>query len=331
MPTPPASVCIPVHRPAAHHLAAAIASVRAQEVELELLVSTDEVDEPLVRELADTMADAALRVLVQPRGLGMVEHWRAVVAAAEGHVVVVPGQDDLLRPAMLRRHLAEHQDRGVVLVASGAALVDDGGSPVGPRRRRVRGRSALMADRPRRRMAHGELVEVVLQCGNVVGAPSQVSFRRDAYEEVGGFSPRYEHAADVDLWLRLATCGDAVLLAEQLGTRRAHGAAATLVHRRDGAAARDRRRLVEDHGAALDPAGAAVAAVARTRWEAADAMRAARRGDVGAAVRHLGHAGRSAPRGAGAWRRYLGGARRATHVRGGAAPASHSDGRAARH
>jgi hypothetical protein len=304
--TPAAAVCLPVHRPRASDLAAAVASVLAQDVDVEVVLSCDDIDEPVVRGVVESLgASSACEVVVQPPGLAMVAHWRAAVAASSAAIVVVPGQDDLLRPAMLRRHLEQHEDHGVVLVASGAALVDDAGARVGPRRRRVHDREAVLAGRVQRRFAHDGLVRVVLRNGNVVGAPSQVTFRRDAYEAVGGFSDRYEHAADVDLWLRLTAEGDVVLLAAELGTRRVHAGAATAGHRREGAAARDRERLVVDHGGGLDPAAAAQAAVARTRWSAADAVRALVHADLAAAHRHLAAATRSAPAGGAAWRDHV--------------------------
>ncbi|OWY61409.1 hypothetical protein B7486_63925, partial [cyanobacterium TDX16] len=254
--SPAAAVCLPVHRPRVRDLEAAVASAVAQEVPVEVVVSCDEVDEPVVRGAVASLqrsspSHSPCRVVVQGPGLGMVAHWRAAVAASSAALVVVPGQDDVLRPAMLRRHLEQHRDHDVVLVASGAALVDDTGARVGPHRRRVHDRHAVLAGRGSRRFAHDELVRVVLRNGNVVGAPSQVTFRRGAYDAVGGFSDRYEHAADVDLWLRLATEGAAVLLAAELGTRRVHLGAATGAHRREGAAARDRGRLVADHGDCL--------------------------------------------------------------------------------
>jgi hypothetical protein len=287
-------------------LAAAVASALAQVVAVEVVLSCDEVDEPVVRGVVESLrASSACEVVVQPPGLGMVAHWRASVAASSAPIVVVPGQDDHLRPALLRRHLEHHEDRDVVLVASGAALVDDAGARVGARRRRVHDREAVLAGRGQRRLSHDELVRVVLRNGNVVGAPSQATFRRDAYEAVGGFADGYEHAADVDLWLRLAAEGDVVLLAAALGTRRVHAGAATVSHRRQGAAARDRERLLTDHGGSLDPAAAAQAAVARTRWSAADAVRALARADLAAARRHLADATRSAPAGGAAWRDHV--------------------------
>jgi hypothetical protein len=304
-PTATVAACVPVHRPAPGHLVALVASLLGQEVPCEVVLAHDAVDAPVVHEVLDALTGAAGHERVRPvqhgGGAGMVADWCAAVGAAEAPLVVVPGQDDLLRPAMLRRHLAEHADPEVVLVASGAALVDDEGRPAGPRRPRAHDRAAVLAGRSRRRLDRAASASVVLRNGTVIGAPSQVTFRRDAYEAVGGFSARYEHAADVDLWLRLAAHGDVLLLADPLATRRVHGGAATVAHRAGGAAARDRERLAEDHGHLLDAAAGGQAAAARARWSAADVVRAAARGDVAGARSHAAAAARVAPRAAAPW------------------------------
>jgi GT2 family glycosyltransferase len=305
-PTAPAAVCFPVWRPDGAHLTAAVASALGQVQACEVVVSTDEHDEPAVRRmLADLRGSGRVQVLVAPPGLGMVAHWNRAVAASSAPIVVVPGQDDLLRPAMVARHLDVHADPEVVLVASGAALVVDTGARTGPARRRVHDRAAVLAGRAERRVHADEVTRMVLRNGNVVGAPSQVTFRRDAYDAVGGFSEAYEHAADADLWLRLATRGDVVLLGDELGTRRVHAGAATGEHRAGGAAARDRTRLAEDHGHRLDEAARAQAAAARTRWSGADAARAARRADLAGARTHLDDARRTLPLDARAWWAHL--------------------------
>lgn len=302
--TPNASICFPVWRADPEHLRAAVASALAQDApEVEVVVSVAADEAAGVRTTLARLADQ-VRLVEQPEGLTMVQHWNAVLGEALAPIVVLPGQDDVLRPAMVSTHLARHADPTVVLCASEACLVDDDGRTLPARRGPRRARSRLVGAGSRR-LGHRELVELVLREGNVVGAPSQVSFHRADAERLGGFDDRYEHAADLDLWLRLSTSGDAVLVGAVLGTRRAHAGAATRVHRAEGAAAGDRQRLLGDHGGALDADGVAAAQAVRAQWSAADAVRAAVRRDASSARRHARDAWQVAPRSFGVWRRHL--------------------------
>jgi hypothetical protein len=245
------------------------------------------------------VADVDLRRIVGTAG--MVANWNTAVRGSSGEAVVLPGQDDVLRPAFLETHLQALAEHGAVACASAAALVDGDGRPV-PGGRLAARRVALLSGRGARVFEPGELEAVCLRLGNLVGAPAQVTFRRDIFDLVGGFSERYEHAADIDLWLRLGREGRVVLLGQVLTTRRVeHPGSATADHQRSGAAARDRDRLLQDYGAGLSSPDRHEAALARSRWSVRDAVRALAAGEVRGAAHDLGAAGRGLPRNARWW------------------------------
>jgi glycosyltransferase involved in cell wall biosynthesis len=56
-------------------------------------------------------------------------------------------------------------------------------------------------------------------------------FRRDAYEEVGGYRPEFYFAQDLDLWMRLARRGRVVITGETLYTAAVEVGAISSVHR----------------------------------------------------------------------------------------------------
>lgn len=291
---PTVAVCVPTWRPVPVHLRAAVASALAQDEPTEVVVRDDaSPGHPVADALGGLAGADRVEVARGEARLGMVGSWNAAVRASRAPIVVLPGQDDLLAPdlaATHRRALEAVPD--AVLCASTAVLVDAVGRPL-PGRAGLGwpARGGLVEGAPEAVVDHRALVEACLVGGNLVGAPAQVSFRRDAFEACGGFSSAYEHAADLDLWLRLARSGPAVLLARPRAVRRVHDRAATVEHRRSGAAARDRDRLLADHGGELDASTAGRARRARARWLLADAARAARRVEPIGAARHLAAAG----------------------------------------
>lgn len=291
---PTVAVCVPTWRPVPAHLRAVVASALAQDEPVEVVVRDDGSPGHPVTDALHGLAGAdRVEVVRGEARLGMVGSWNAAVRASEAPIVVLPGQDDVLAPDLATAHRqALEAVPEAVLCASTAVLVDAAGRPL--RGRAGPGwpaRGALAEGAPEAVLDQRALVEACLVRGNLVGAPAQVSFRRDAFEACGGFSAAYEHAADLDLWLRLVRAGPVVLLARPRAVRRVHEAAATGEHRRSGAAARDRDRLLADHGHGLDRAVASRARWARARWAMGDAARAARRGAPAGAARHLAAAG----------------------------------------
>ena len=84
---------------------------------------------------------------------------------------------------------------------------------------------------------------------NRVRAPGIV-VRRSAYEAVGGFRPDLPHAADWEMWTRLAAHGPVVFVDEVLACYRRHAASDTSARARSGANIRERLTaidVVDDH------------------------------------------------------------------------------------
>ena len=82
-----------------------------------------------------------------------------------------------------------------------------------------------------------------LAVSNRVRAPGVV-VRRRAYEAVGGYRTDLPHAADWDMWTRLAAHGPVVFVDRVLARYRRHGASDTSTRVRSGANVRERVRAV---------------------------------------------------------------------------------------
>ena len=134
-----------------------------------------------------------------------------------------------------------------------------------------------------------------LAVSNRVRAPGVV-VRRRAYEQVGGFRTDLPHAADWEMWTRLAAAGPLVFVDEVLARYRRHGASDTSTRVQSGANVRERVTALGVVVAYAPPAdqarlgrrGLAYATV----FAARTAVQLARTGRRRGALRQLREAGR---------------------------------------
>ena len=208
-PPPEVSVVIGV-RDAATSVGTAIASVLAQTgVALEVIVVDDgSTDATPARLAALAAADPRVRILTGP-ALGLTHALARGCAQARGEFIArqdaTPGTrwlgGRLARTVALLRTRAD-----VVLVGCGTRTV----SPRGER---------LYTSNPDEAEAREAIS--VLELGRFRGPSSHaaVTFRRHAYEAVGGYREAFRFAQDVDLWLRLLEKGSFGVVDEVLVER----------------------------------------------------------------------------------------------------------------
>jgi hypothetical protein len=86
--------------------------------DFELVVSDNASDDGTAEILAEAAADPRLRVLRQPRPLGVTDNWNAALGAAAGERIVLLGDDDLMLDGYFERAdelLAAHGEPDVLL------------------------------------------------------------------------------------------------------------------------------------------------------------------------------------------------------------------------
>jgi glycosyltransferase involved in cell wall biosynthesis len=190
--TPTVSVVLSVHDDEPF-LAECLESVLAQTgVSFEVIAINDgSTDGSAALLNAYAARDARLRIVHQPNA-GLTRALIRGCAVARGRFVARQDADDIAFPGRLAR-LAMELDthRQVVLVASAAVMFGPRGELLSPW---VAARAA-----PERDTCHGAWM-----------------FRRDAYEQVGGYRPHFRAAQDVDLRLRFETCGEVRFLPDML-------------------------------------------------------------------------------------------------------------------
>ncbi|MBV9126476.1 MAG: glycosyltransferase [Verrucomicrobia bacterium] len=114
-------------------VAAALAQTNlARAEEIEVLISQDVFpatgpDAALLAWCREAAADGRIRHQVAPRPLGLAGNWNAVIAAARGEFVVIPGDDDRLLPEFAATLLAAADAHGADVVFSDHFVMNSAG------------------------------------------------------------------------------------------------------------------------------------------------------------------------------------------------------------
>jgi glycosyltransferase involved in cell wall biosynthesis len=207
--TCPCTVAIPVHN-RVDLIGRCVASALAQDVPgLRVLVvdnhSTDGTWEAL-----QAFSDPRLRVVRNPRNLGLFGNFNRCIDLAEGEWLKFLCSDDLLVAGALGRELASVAARPqVALLTSRGEYVDLAGRP--------RGRVGWLVPPGTYpgRAAIGESLAMLLRLAlNPFNYPSGVLVRRSALAAAGGFDPGMRIVSDVDLFLRVLAHGDLAVSAD---------------------------------------------------------------------------------------------------------------------
>jgi GT2 family glycosyltransferase len=205
--TPAVSVAMPVHD-AAPFLDESVGSILDQTFrDFELVVlenGSSDGSREILRRYAG--ADSRIRLFEHPGPLGMVASSNCVVEKTTAPLVARMDADDVCHPTRLERQLeVMRADPGVVLVGTLAEGIDRHGHPARPR--------------DRSRLIHHSAVPF---------PHGSVTFRRRAFDQVGGYRSEALLWEDADLFLRLADVGRILVLPEALYAYRFNASSASL-------------------------------------------------------------------------------------------------------
>lgn len=222
------SVVIPVHD-CADYLAQALPGVLDQLGErddVEVLVVDDaSSDDPAA--VVERLGRGRVQVRPNPGHLGAVATFNRCVELAGGELVHLLHGDDTVLPGFYAA--MEQALSGTTAVAAVCRVrdVDAEGRPTYTTRSYRHGTGVWP-----------DALES-LAVSNRVRAPGIV-VRRSAYTRLGGYRTDLPHAADWDMWTRLAAAGDVVFVDEVLACYRRHAASDTSARVRTGANVRER-------------------------------------------------------------------------------------------
>ncbi len=155
--------------------------------------------------------DDRVKIYKNEKNLGMSGNWNRCLELCTGEFMKLVCADDLLAENMIERELEIFEKYPeVILVDSDTKLVD------------LQGKSKGWY----RRYKHSGLIEgsYVARKGffsqDYFGAPQANTFRRSAYETVGGFSPEFHYIVDYDFFVSVAKLGKMYIIHEPLNSFR---------------------------------------------------------------------------------------------------------------
>lgn len=205
---PSVSVVMPV-RNGMPYLRASIESILTQSfTDFELVILDDASSDDTWGELQRWSArDHRLKLVRSETPLGLARSSNRVVEVARSSLIARMDADDLAHTDRLRKQVdVLEASSDVVLVGCLAEGIDHRGDLVRPR-----GVGRVLRRSPYAPFPHGSAM-----------------FRKDAFEQVGGYRERCEGWEDVDLFLRLYAVGEVFTLIEALYMYRFHTNSATL-------------------------------------------------------------------------------------------------------
>ena len=223
---------IPVHN-CAGYLAQALPEVLAQlgdREDAEIIVVDDaSTDDPAG--VVERLGRGRVRYRPNPEHLGAVGTFNRCLTLATGELVHLLHGDDMVLPgfyAAMERALA---DPTAVAAVCRARDIDAHSSPTYVTRSYRKGTGVWT-----------DALEA-FAVSNRVRAPGIV-VRRRAYERVGGYRTDLPHAADWEMWTRLAAHGPVVFVDQVLACYRRHDMSDTSARVRTGANIRERVRAI---------------------------------------------------------------------------------------
>jgi glycosyltransferase involved in cell wall biosynthesis len=212
------SVMIPTYN-CANYLRETLASVLAQDpgperMQIEVIDDCSTKDDPasVVRELAGD------RVIFtrNPKNMGISPTFNECLKRSRGRWVHILHGDDRVKPSFYRRYeaLIERYPRTTLLFGR-IEKINEQSDVVGESTVAGPLEGGLFPDFITRQATE-----------NLCFFPSVVG-KREAYESAGGFTTRFSHVADMDMWLRLAFEGDVVYVPTHVADYRVHAASDT--------------------------------------------------------------------------------------------------------
>jgi glycosyltransferase involved in cell wall biosynthesis len=207
---PLVSILVPTYNRAAT-LRQTLDSVFSQSVQDFEIVLVDDASTDSTSELLASYSDPRLRVYRNETNLGQAGNAARCLSLATAPFVHYLYSDDFFLPDCLSRKLdAISADPDIALVFAATRIIAPDGSPVATRR-----------PYPTDRVLDGaRLARYSFRFKNAYGEPSNVLFRRELSNRLGGFAPELSYTVDWEFWIRLSCQARVAYLATPLSAFR---------------------------------------------------------------------------------------------------------------
>lgn len=193
------SVCIPTYN-GAPFVAEAIGSVLSQSCSDYRLIVVDDCSTDGTLDVVRGFADPRMQLIEGERNLGLIGNWNRALDLADGELVVLLHQDDVLGAGFMAG-VVDFFDRHPEV-----GIVSAGGRPI-DREGKVNSVIRLLTSRYRTQSKTRILspgAESVLHLVAYGATISGIVVRRAIYEELGKFDPAFPYSADEEMWTRIA-------------------------------------------------------------------------------------------------------------------------------
>jgi hypothetical protein len=223
--SPAVSICIPTYN-GAEYLRACIDSALAQTYEdFELLIVDDgSRDETL--EIVRSYSDPRIRLRINTTNLGLVGNWARCIELAQGHWVKFLFQDDTLAPTCLAKMLAI-ADGAYIVVARTRPIIEENAARdfADEYLRYVESHNLEACFEGKEQITPDEFAEHVADYPtmNVIGEPSALLIRHDAFQRFGMFHPDMIQLVDWEFTARIACQVGLAFVNQRLVDVRVHG------------------------------------------------------------------------------------------------------------
>jgi glycosyltransferase involved in cell wall biosynthesis len=282
------SVALPIYN-GLPYLREAIATILAQDIELELVIS-DDMSRDGSKEVVQALSDPRVRVLNNEKNAGIFGNLNRCIAAAKGQFIQVFSQDDLMKPGYLAsqvRLLQKYPDAG--LVYGTPDCIDENGSLT----------ASNPGDATPEFIDRGLYLWIGSHYGALPASISSIMISRRTFEEIGVFNPGYPVAGDIEFYNRVSERFPILRDIEVLHTIRTHKAMTSARHTTGPLYLRDELALEKwyrDRWNAQDYRKIKrFRATTRGRYHLAWIVRAVRSGQIGEAAAALWRLNRLCP------------------------------------
>jgi len=194
------TVCIPTYNPEKEVLCQAIESVYQQSISDFQIIVVDDCSENDVQEFVNGIGDERLEYTRNDENLGLVGNWNRCLELADREYVHLLHDDDTLHPKSFELLLNVIAENNHICAVGGSQTASESFDPSFPD----------PPSTPRYRIYEPDgISDFIVETGSYLPC-SSVLFRRNAIDDVGGFSERFPHSPDEELWSRILNEGHAV-------------------------------------------------------------------------------------------------------------------------
>lgn len=211
------SICIPVYN-GEHYIEKAIKSVLDQSYNDFELVIIDNKSTDRTLDVINKFNDTRIKLYINKKNIGMVANWNKCLEKSKGEFIQFLCHDDYLDRLCLEKKInAFNYAKDICLVFNASYIINNEDTII---MKRKLNKADKLFDGTN--FAHKSFLS-----RNLYGEPSNVMFKRNISEVIGGFDARLPYSPDWDYWLRLSKFGKVYYINDFLMYYRVSSSSAT--------------------------------------------------------------------------------------------------------